>query len=347
MPPRKSDRVAELLAELDRIETGGGDPAGQALLVARDLGDKSAVVVARAADLATDAHVAELTAAFERMLQGEDGGCRAKTALVRALDRVEARADEVYLRAIRHVQLEWSGPRVQEDVADGMRGIAAIALVNVRSPEAPLELARLLADASPRARASAAHAMAAWGRHEMVPLLWFKALTGDRDPDVTTEVLSALLWIEGASVVDRVAALLGGDDHDRGVAAAMALGQARLPEALAPLVAWTESTGLSTGARKAGFLAIAMLRLPAAVGHLLGLVREAPVLVARPALEALLLHKHDAAHLAAVEARNMEGLTAILAGTTAEPALSPGRRHRGRAAGTEAEPPALRPGRRR
>lgn len=312
---KKRDRTGELLAELDAMspDAGSGPDAPR---ITQALGDRSSFVVARAAELAAEPHTPALIAAFDRLMAGEDSQCKAKTAVVRALDRVEARAHEVYLRAIRHRQYEpvYGG---KEDVSIELRGLAAIALVNARTPGASLELARLLTDEEPRARAAAAHAMGASGRAELVPLLWFKALSGDDEPEVATEVMAALLAIEGDDMVEPVASLLvEGGDRDRAIAAAMALGQARRSGALAPLIAWTRGPRISPDERRAGLLAIAMLRSPAGVAHLLELLEREPVVVARPALEALLLHRHDPTHLAAVtkvvRARKTASLTAAL-----------------------------------
>src|SRR4051794_25089741 len=82
------------------------------------IGDRSNLVVAAAAAIAGENALVELAgdleAGFDRFLVTplkDDKLCRAKVAIVQALDRMEPRHTAVFLKAARHVQLEpvWGG----------------------------------------------------------------------------------------------------------------------------------------------------------------------------------------------------------------------------------------------
>ena len=75
-------------------------------------------------------------------------------------------------------------------------------------------------------------------------------------------------------------------------AAALALGRSRLPDALAPLGACWQRCGSSETGRQV-LLAMAMLRLPAAIDYLLDLVAADPEKDAIAAMAALKIHNYD------------------------------------------------------
>src|SRR5690348_1064785 len=98
------------------------------------IGDRSNLVVAAAATLAGENALTglarDLERAFDRFLVNpvkEDKLCRAKIAIVRALDRMEHRAPDVFRKAAEHVQFEpvWGGT---EDSAPPLRAAALVAL---------------------------------------------------------------------------------------------------------------------------------------------------------------------------------------------------------------------------
>ena len=104
------------------------------------IGDRSNLVVAAAAAIAGENTLVELAGdlerAFDRFLVNplkDDKLCRAKLAIVQALDRMEHQRTDVFLKAARHVQFEpvWGG---SEDSAPPLR---AAALVALRGPRAP------------------------------------------------------------------------------------------------------------------------------------------------------------------------------------------------------------------
>jgi hypothetical protein len=90
-----------------------------------------------------------------------------------------------------------------------------------------------------------------------------------------------------------VAQVLNGDDEGAAEAAALALGESRLPSALPALKDAVE--GLASGKlRDSVLLGAALLRLDEANTYLISLVEEGPEGQATAALSALALHRHDA-----------------------------------------------------
>jgi len=124
----KSDPVADALA---RLKACAADPRSAASLaeITKALAGKSNLSAAKAADIIATAKLAQfvdqLTAAFDRFMQkptATDKGCTAKTAIAKALYEMESPVQELFLRGIRHVQMEpvWGG---QADTAADLRGL--------------------------------------------------------------------------------------------------------------------------------------------------------------------------------------------------------------------------------
>ena len=112
-------------------------PEHKAELLKR-LGDRSNLIVAAAAGIVGENALLdlapELEAAFDRFLINplkDDKLCRAKIAVIQALDRMEYSRPDVFLKAARHVQFEpvWGG---SEDTAPPLRAAALIALARRR-----------------------------------------------------------------------------------------------------------------------------------------------------------------------------------------------------------------------
>lgn len=274
------------------------DAAAHALL-SKALGSRSSAVVAAAASVlaatASREHDAALADAFERFMQKPtetDKGCLAKTAIARALFASEADRDALFLRAIRHVQPEpvWGG---RQDTAAALRGVAAAALVQSDHPEVMLELARLLADPEPMARVGAAQALGTT-RHvdAAVPLLRFKVLSGDADPRVLAACLTSLLGAAPERSLPLVAELLGAKEPALRETAAIALGESRLAGAFAPLRDASERAALPED-RRALLLGLALLRSEQAHAYLLERIGDDPEPLARLAIEALAVFRHD------------------------------------------------------
>ena len=287
------DKLAAIRARRGRDPA----PADEAAL-RKYLGDRSNLVVAAAAVIVGERGlaglVADLEADFDRFLVDpakDDKLCRAKLAIVAALDRLEHRGAGVFLKAARHVQPEpaWGGP---EDTAPPLRAAALVALARVEGAGCLPLLVDALVDPARDVRAAAAVALGAVGTEGAVLALRLKARVGDADPDVLGECLLGLLTAAPAEYLPIVAGFLDRADPAAGEAAALALGRSRLAEALEPLAAcWPRAR--SAELRQHVLLAIALLRRPAAIDHLAGLVAAEPEPVAIAALAALRIGRDD------------------------------------------------------
>jgi HEAT repeat protein len=306
-------------AKLARLKLLRDEPAGPTLIaeLRNALGDKSNLLVAAAAEMVGERMVPELApdlvAAFHRFLVDpaeSDKLCRAKNAIVEALNRIEYDEEEVFRIAIRYVQPEprWGG---SDDAAAPLRGSAAYALVRINPRDLMFLLVDLLCDPEKVARSAAARALGGCGAMAALPLLRFKARSGDEEADVTVDCLSALMSAAPAESLPFVGQFL--DSHIAEVAegAALALAESRRPEALDLLKKrWR---GLkSESLQNVLLLAIAITRLPAALEFLLEVVAKEPESVALEALGALAIHRHNEAVRERIEGvvtqRNSAGL---------------------------------------
>jgi HEAT repeat protein len=262
------------------------------------LADKSNLVVAAAAeiigqrvscDLAPD-----LVAAFHRFMTDPartDKLCSAKLAIVEALNKLDHGDADVFLRGARHVQMEprWGG---EEDSAAALRGSAAFGLVRINAPGVVLLLVDLLADPEKVARSAAAQALGASGSLAAVPLLRFKALAGDPEPEVTAQCLAALMAAAPQESLPFVARFLDSPSDAVAEGAALALAESRRPEALDVLTRyWPTARGGPL--QDALLLAISMTRLPAALDFLLEVLASERQDTAAAALSALAIHRHN------------------------------------------------------
>lgn len=284
---------------------------------------REGAIVAKAATIAGELELDELgpdlRAAFHRLLEQpvkRDPGCAAKTAIASALHRSGAYEDALFLTGVRWVQREpvWGGT---VDVACELRAVCAMALLRLGHPSAGSEVAELLADPEPAARAGAAHAIAYGEDARFAPLLRHKILAGDAEAQVVAECLAALLRVEGETALEFCARLLDRGDAARAELVAMALGECRLPGALPVLRAWWDRTP-SPELRRTALLAVALLRTEAAHAFLLELVATAPGHDARDAVAALAVFRDDEALrqriVAAARTRDDAALRAAIAG---------------------------------
>ncbi len=301
MPPKRDplrDQLHALSALQNQPLPSRDDPAYAArqTLLRDALTGKSSFAVAAAAELLheTDtALLAVLEAAFNRFFADSgpsDKGCTAKTAIARALERTDCSDDSVFARGVRYVQMEpvYGG---RQDTAVELRGICAVALARLSRPGVLSLLAELLIDAERGARAAAARAIGCTGQDGAIPLLRYKALCGDDDPLVLTECLTSLVLLERSAALPFVQRFLTPEDEVRADAAALALGQSRLPEAIALLKEYAETPPRAR--RKTALVALAMLREPEATEYLLTLIREAETRHAILTVEALSMHRYD------------------------------------------------------
>jgi hypothetical protein len=271
---RESPQAEESRRELRRVLQGeGGHAVARAAAIVGELG--------------LEALVPDLVAAYPRFFEGlprADPGCTAKTAIVEALRRLEHDDPALYRRGAGHVQREpvYGG---HVDTAVDLRGASALALAETAHADVLVDLANLLADPEPPVRISAARALAVHGRGTGIPLLHLKALAGDAEPRVVSECLLALLRLDASGEMPFVASFLEKDDGDA-EAAAVALGESRLAEALPVLRAWVEPAR-RRGLGRVVLFAIAALRRDEAIDLLLSLARDEEPPTARDALAAL------------------------------------------------------------
>ena len=263
------------------------------------LRDRSHHLVGKAAALTAELELEELadalTDAFDRFMvdpSRTDKGCVAKTALAKALVALEIRAAEVFLCGIRHRQPEpaWGGP---VDTAVALRAACAEGLLVARHPDLGLELTELLVDPEPNARLAAARVLGASGRPEAEPLLRLKAHLGDKENEVTSEALAGLLAIAPRRSLPFVERFLNREEPGIAEAAAIALGESRLEEAV-PLFERRYAKCEKYRLRQALLIGVSMLRRKPGFEFLLSLVRTAKPDSATHALVALALHKDDA-----------------------------------------------------
>jgi HEAT repeat protein len=276
----------------EAITPGFLDELHQALAVSSNLvvADAATIVGERALpELAQD-----LEAAFDRLMiepEEHDKGCRGKIAIIEALNQLEHSQPRVFLAGINHFQEPiWGAPG--QDRAGPLRANCAFGLVRLNYPDVLLRLVELLTDSDKVARAGAARALGGTGSLAAIPLLRFKARTGDPEVEVTAECFSALLTLAPAESVPFVAEFL----HDRSEplqeAAALGLGESRRAEAFAALKDfWPQARHGSV--QEAVLLGIAMLRLPATVDFLLDVLKDQDQSAARAALSALAIHRHN------------------------------------------------------
>lgn len=295
----KSDAIADAMTRLKSLRA---DPKSDASIaeLSKALSSKANILVARAADIIHDAKLPQfidpLIAAFDRFMVDPtttDKGCGAKTSIAKALYEMEARAENLFLTGIHHVQLEgvWGG---NSDTAAELRGICALGLVRCNYRDVMIELGDLIMDPEPSCRIMAARAIAYSENDAGVPLLRMKVLAGDQNSDVIGECFAALLRLSPRKTVEFVARYMDDDDEDLRQLAILILGESRLPAALNAL---TEQfhRALIGDQRKPIILAIALTRLPQSVDFLAQVISDEHKQLAIAAIDALKMYRTDAA----------------------------------------------------
>jgi len=276
------------------------------------LGDKSNLVAAAAAEIVGERILSDLTPdlvrAFDRFMVEpveNDKLCRAKIAIIEALNKIEYDKEDVFVCGIRHVQMEpcWGG---KQDTAAPLRGSAAFGLVRINHSDVVLLLADLLADPEKVARSAAARALGETRAPAAIPLLRFKARMGDQEPEITAECLTALMLAAPKESLPFVAQFLDFPSEAIQEGAAFALAESRRPDALEILKAtWPKAR--HGPLQEVLLLAISMTRLPAALDFLLEIMADDDQAPASAALSALTIHRHNESikeRIAAVVAKN-------------------------------------------
>ncbi len=239
MARKRYEAQLEAVDELRHV----ADPALAVEPLTKALRDHNNYLVGRAARVVAALALADLIpqmlAALERFYaEGSDAQCWAKNALVDALAELGHGDSAVYLRGLKHVQMEavWGG---RVDTAGPLRARCAVALVSCRELRDTVLLGHLveaLADPEKAVRAEAAKAIGRVERAEAALLVRLKALVGDVEPEVLGACFSAVLGIEGKGGIAFVRRFLDGSVHgDAAAEAALALGMTRSAEALAAL----------------------------------------------------------------------------------------------------------------
>jgi HEAT repeat protein len=292
VPAKRS--FEDQLAALDALKQG--PPATATEPIRKALGYRNNYVVAKAADLVREFALAELIpealAAFEHFLSDPvktDPQCWAKNALSRALAALEYQEPEVFLRGMRHIQLEpvWGG---RSDTAGTLRGRCALALVQCRGlSESDLlnHLLDLFSDKDKSVRVEAVRAVEQVGSPSAAHLLRLRAILAGDEPEVLGACYNGILHIEGNRAIPWVARFLASAD-DLAAEAALAIAACRMPEAFTALhKQFSDDPPSDPWFRSVLLSAVALTRQAEAFHFLLDLVR-AESLHAAAAIEAIL-----------------------------------------------------------
>lgn len=290
MPAKRA--FEQQIATLDALRSA---PAEKRLHdVRKALGHRNNFLVAKAADLAREFQLAnlipDLLTAFDRFLENPektDPQCWAKNAISRALAAMEHQDPEIFLRGIRHIQLEpvWGG---RSDTAGTLRATCALALVQcrtLREPDLLGRLVELLADKDKSVRVEAVRAIEQVGSPSAALLLRLRAVLGSDEPEVLGASYAGVLRIEGVSAISWASRFLDPAD-DVAAEAALAIAGTHSLEGFKALREhfdhakdpWWRSVLLS---------AIALTRQEAAQDFLFGLIRSES-LSAEAAIETIL-----------------------------------------------------------
>jgi hypothetical protein len=234
-------RFEEQLVALDQLRHQPPQAVIEPLRKA--LAHRNNYLVAKAADLVRELRLAELIpellAAFDRFFTDPlktDPQCWAKNALSRTLAALEFQDATVYLRGMRHIQLEpvWGG---HSDTAATLRATCALALVPCRSlSERDLLtcLLELFTDKEKSVRAEAVRAVEQVGSRAAALLLRLRAALGGDEPEVLGACYNGILRIEGTAAIAWISRFLAAAD-DAAAEAALAIAADRSPQAFAAL----------------------------------------------------------------------------------------------------------------
>jgi HEAT repeat protein len=295
MPKRATEQ------RLDELKLLAQQPpsAETARALRKALEDRRNVVVAQAATVAGTHQVKELVpdllSAFDRMMINgveTDPHCRAKLAIINALTRAKYSEPAVFLRGLRHIQMEpvWGG---HEDTAPKLRGTCVLALASctdLTRREVLHYVIEALTDQAAPVRVDAARALEQLEGDECALLLRLKARFGDPHSPVIGQVFESLLNLEGSHGLEFVAGFLESANIEICEEAALAIGSSRLPQAFPVLKdAWERHRDHARGT--------ILLRMvsasgrPEAIDFLLSLIQEGSKRESDAAIKALDLHQ--------------------------------------------------------
>lgn len=269
------EQIAALDALRDAAEQTRLDPLRKALT------NRNNFITAKAADLIREFGLCELIpdllTAFDHFFdhaEKSDPQCWAKNAISRTLAAFELQDADVFLRGMRHIQMEpvWGG---RSDTAGTLRATCALALVQCRSlTETDLlaHLIDLVTDKDKAVRAEIVRAIAQVGSSSASLLLRQRAMLGNDEPEILGACYGGILRVEGKRALPWVARFLATADDSAGEAA-LAIAGTHSPEGFESL------SGALAGASDPWFRsvllsAIALTRLEAATVFLLDLVKN-------------------------------------------------------------------------
>lgn len=267
------ERIAALDAVRDMSEQARIEPLRKAL------GNRNNFIVAKAADLVREFGLAQLTpellAASDHFFENpikSDPQCWAKNALSRALAAMEHQEADVFLRGMRHIQMEpvWGG---RSDTAGTLRATCTLALVQCRSlTEVDLlrHLIDRLGDDDKTVRVEVVRAIEQVGSSSASLLLRMRATLGRDEPEVLGACYSGILRLDGIRTIPWMTRFLSAGD-DASAEAALAIAGTHSPEgfeALREQFAKAEDPWW----RSALLSAIALTRQDAALEFLISLV---------------------------------------------------------------------------
>ena len=276
MPGKR--QFEQQIAALDSLrhspERSGIDPLRKALT------HRNNFISAKAADLAREFDLQELApdllAAFDRFFEHaekSDPQCWGKNAISRTLAAFELQDADVFLRGMRHIQMEpvWGG---RSDTAGTLRATCALALVQCRSlseKDLLAHLIDLLPDKDKAVRVEAIRAIEQVGSASAALLLRERAALANDEPEILGACYSGILTIEGVAAVPWVARFLPARDDSAGEAA-LAIAATHSLEAFHAL-RHSLDTVADPWFRKVLLSAIALTRQEEALESLLDLVK--------------------------------------------------------------------------
>jgi HEAT repeat protein len=247
MPGKR--KFEEQLAALDALRQQPPETCIEPLRKA--LANRNNFITAKAADLALELNLTQLTpdllAAFDRFFEDPiktDPQCWAKNAISKTLAAFEHQDAAVFLRGMKHIQLEpsYGGP---SDSAAALRSTCALALVQCRSltePDLLKHLIELMNDADKTVRVEAIHAIENVNSTAAALLLRLRAILSpqlnskmqDEEPEALGACYTGILSIEGPSAIPWVSQFLNGPD-DLAAEAALAIAGTHSPQAFETL----------------------------------------------------------------------------------------------------------------
>jgi hypothetical protein len=307
-------RKSRLDDDLKGLEELRRDPPAEAPVAVLEaaLSSRHGLLIAKAATIIREQRYGGFGGALESALGklleaawSHDPGCEAKCAIVEAMGELGLRSEDLWLRGIRHQQMEpvW-GKSI--DTAGRLRGLCLHELAAVRHPDAPYEIVRLLHDKEPEARETAAEAAGMLPQIAAELLLRHKILSGDAEARVTLMCFEQLAAIAAAESMDFFAEQLQSEAADIFEGAALAIASSHQPTAF-PLLSEAFERRMEPRDRTLLISAIALLRSDDSLAFLLTVIEDGATTYARAAVKALTIWQgHDdrvAQIKAAVESR--------------------------------------------